>query len=213
MAALVTCSTHGGHVVELFCRDCERLLCLKCAAYDHKTHTFVPLADETSSSEHRVLAAAVPAALELASVTDARDRCKTLLTELGVQAKAALAQTKAMFVAIRRAAVAREAVVEGELKAEEVRKRDLLLAHIETFEGQRDCTEEGLALVKRTLDGADAVSLLGVRHTLITGLEGLYRHGLDLTPPCDSDLVVRKTGELDAALQFIAAVATVTGAP
>jgi hypothetical protein len=40
--------------------------------------------------------------------------------------------------------------------------------------------------MKRTLDNASTVELLGVYQTLVAGLAGLERHRLELAPPCTS---------------------------
>jgi hypothetical protein len=166
--------------------------------------------EETSTSENDVLAAAVPTAKELVSVTEARDWCRALTDELSESTKTALAEAEMLFTAVRRAAVSRQDEVVAEIRAEESRKRSLLTTSIDSFHRQRDYTQAGLALVKGTLDVATPMALLGLRHTLITGLHRLERHGIDLTPPCTANLGFKSTRWHDEALKSIGKIGAVT---
>jgi hypothetical protein len=204
------CAAHANQVVELFCRDCEMLICTKCGSYSHKTHTFAPIADEAATLVEAMLAAALPVVQGFVGITQARDRCQHLLGELREHTAAVDVEVDDLFRNIQRAVVARRAVVKEALEEAAARKQGLLQACAEQLDDQRNHTEAGLALVKRTLDNASAVELLGVCQTLAAGLAGLERHGLELAPPCTSRIALKKTAAYDALLTAVGKVGAIT---
>jgi hypothetical protein len=206
----VECATHADQAVELFCNDCQQLICTKCGSYEHKTHDYVPIIEESPTSAAMVMASAVPVVHEFGSVKEALDRARQMLAELDVASKEAEIGLDTMFRDIQRAVIARQGVVKGAFEAEVAKKRGLLAASIQVLDNQQSHFEESLGFVNRTLTSVSGEALLCIRQTLVTGLARLERHGLMLTPPCTSEIEVDKTAAYDAALLSIGQIGSIT---
>jgi hypothetical protein len=188
------------------------LICTKCITTKHESHAFASLTSEGRKSHKLLMAAVLPTVREFASVAEARDRCKRMLSELKESKVAAMCEVDTIFRSLQRAVVVRQGEVKCGVEKAYEHKVTLLQTCFQQLDDQHSHTQEGLALVKRLLDGASEVELLGVRETLVVGLDKLKQHGLALASPCTSEIEVGRTGAFNAALKSISTVGAVNTA-
>jgi hypothetical protein len=203
------CRYHPTLELELFCRTCEALICVKCGSFAHREHDFIPIDAELAASKDIVVSAAIPTVAEFRTINEALAQCRKMLEELDEHGREGVASIDGLFKVVRQTWVQRKEALTTEFTAAVALKKQIVNECIQQLEGHHDHTQFGLGLVKQALDSATPTQLLGMRRLMVTGLGRLERHGLTMEPSCNSTVRVDPTPAYDTLIETLSKIGTV----
>jgi hypothetical protein len=205
------CHLHPTQGLKLFCRTCERLICVKCAAFEHRGHDFVPLQEELALSKCTVMTAAIPTTNKLTTVEENIARFQGMVEALNEHEQQGITTIEDTFKTIHQTTVQRKTNLTAEFKTEVKRNRDVVQGCITDLENHRDHTKFGLTMVKQALDTATPTQLLGIRRLLADGLKKLEEHKITTKLDCFASVRVDSAATYDTLLQMLSTLGTVVG--
>ena len=184
------CPLHPTYPLIYFCEggDCGVNICALCASKEHKTHTFVDIADAHSACTEDLMRAVEALIFPLSEVESAITVVGDQIKSVKSNADVAHQTVETEFKSAQRVMIARMKELQAEVAAERVRKIKLLQGQLDRLKNVQDCLENGKDVTLRIKEGTTATELLQVHALLQTGLAAAVNHEVPTTPVCGSDV-------------------------
>eukprot|EP00729_Bicosta_minor_P014621 gene14621-biopygen24146 len=181
------CHMHTDKALDVYCDDCDVLVCAMCAVLHHNGHTLIPISDAVGVHRTAIGALMAQVVVSRTHAIAAANAIKSVRGELEGNRDAAFkvvdeeaAKKRALLNTMLRDVNPQRDALKALIKGAHDEKYDALSAQIDALDDIESNSELALALVTATLATASPVELMERKQTFVDGLMQFKEHTVAL---------------------------------
>eukprot|EP00729_Bicosta_minor_P008738 gene8738-biopygen15012 len=177
-APKIMCKIHTDKALDVFCDDCNILVCAMCGILHHKTHALKPIEEAVQQHRGEIEAAATFTTAACADTTSTIKSLRQMKAKLDSNRDIAKQKIIAGFRKVSQASLSQSKAFCKRVDEVHKEKSDAVDAQIFALEVAETRSEEAVALARSTLQGATAEQVLQMKKLFVDGLAQVNDHGL-----------------------------------